>query len=86
MNQLDLRFTKDLRFGRRGLRANFDIYNALNGNYVRTVNANYASWLVPTGFSIRGSSRSARSSTSDIETGRQLIGGEMATQEVRCGS
>jgi hypothetical protein len=27
---------------------NFDIYNVLNGNYVRTVNANYAAWLTPT--------------------------------------
>jgi hypothetical protein len=30
-------------------RANFDIYNAMNGNPVRAVNAAYASWLVPTG-------------------------------------
>jgi hypothetical protein len=49
LNQLDLRFTKDHKFGPRTIRANFDIYNALNGNYVRTVNANYASLLVPTG-------------------------------------
>jgi hypothetical protein len=49
LNQLDLRFTKDLKFARRSFRANFDIYNALNGNDVRTINANYASWLVPTG-------------------------------------
>ena len=42
LNQLDLRFTKDFKFGPRSVRANFDIYNALNGNYVRTVNANYA--------------------------------------------
>jgi hypothetical protein len=50
LNQLDLRFTKMFRFGgTRAVRANFDIYNATNGNTVRTVNANYATWLVPTG-------------------------------------
>jgi hypothetical protein len=49
LNQLDLRFTKDFRFGPRMFRANFDIYNATNGNPVRAVNAAYASWLVPTG-------------------------------------
>jgi hypothetical protein len=50
LNQLDLRLSKNFRLGgARVLRANFDIYNALNGNYVRTVNSAYASWLVPTG-------------------------------------
>jgi len=49
LNQLDLRFTKDFRFGQRLFRANFDIYNATNGNPVRAVNAAFASWLVPTG-------------------------------------
>ena len=48
LNQLDLRFTKNLRFGRSRFRASLDVYNALNGNYIRTVNANYASWLTPT--------------------------------------
>ncbi len=49
LNQLDMRFSKDFRFGRARLfRANLDIYNILNGNPVRAVNANYASWLVPT--------------------------------------
>ena len=51
LNQLDLRFTKALKFGRERLRLNLDAYNALNGNAVRTVNNTYstASWLVPTG-------------------------------------
>jgi hypothetical protein len=49
LNQLDLRFTKNFRFGRERVRISLDIYNAFNGNYVRTVNANYASWLTPTG-------------------------------------
>ena len=49
LNQLDMRFSKDFRFGRARLfRANLDIYNILNSNPVRAVNANYASWLVPT--------------------------------------
>jgi hypothetical protein len=48
LNQLDLRFTKNIRFGRERVRVSLDIYNAFNGNYVRTVNANYASWLTPT--------------------------------------
>ena len=50
LNQLDLRLSKNFQFGAtRVVRVNFDIYNALNGAYVRTVNAAYASWLVPTG-------------------------------------
>ena len=49
LNQLDLRISKDVRFGgARVFRANLDIYNALNGNYVRGVNAAYAAWLTPT--------------------------------------
>jgi hypothetical protein len=49
LNQLDLRLSKNFQFGAtRVVRVNFDIYNALNGAYVRTVNAAYASWLVPT--------------------------------------
>ena len=49
--QLDLRLTKMLRFGRTlRLRANVDLYNALNGNYVLAVNNTYsaASWRQPT--------------------------------------
>jgi hypothetical protein len=49
LNQLDVRLTKDFRFGgTRLFRANLDIYNIMNGNPVRGVNANYASWLIPT--------------------------------------
>jgi Carboxypeptidase regulatory-like domain len=48
LNQLDLRFTKSLRLGPERLRVSLDVYNALNGNYIRTINANYASWLTPT--------------------------------------
>jgi hypothetical protein len=48
LNELDLRFGKTFRFGRKVLRGNLDIYNAFNGNAVRTINANYAAWLTPT--------------------------------------
>jgi hypothetical protein len=48
LNELDMRFTKEFKYGRNVLRANFDIYNVTNGNPVRGVNAAYASWLVPT--------------------------------------
>jgi hypothetical protein len=48
LNELDLRFAKTFRIGKKILRGNFDIYNALNGNAVRTINANYAAWLTPT--------------------------------------
>jgi hypothetical protein len=48
LNQLDLRFTKALRFGRGRVRVNLDAYNALNGNAIRSINVNYGSWLTPT--------------------------------------
>ena len=49
LNQLDVRLNKDFRFGgQRMFRANLDIYNVMNSNPVRTINAAYASWLVPT--------------------------------------
>src|SRR5262249_15714078 len=38
LNELDLRFAKLFRFGRERVGVNFDIYNAFNGNYVRSVN------------------------------------------------
>src|SRR6185295_6422850 len=48
LNELDLRLTKSIKFSGTRIGVNFDIYNVLNGNYVRTVNANYAAWLTPT--------------------------------------
>ena len=48
LNQLDLRFVKILRYNRMRTGINLDLYNAFNGNAVRTVNNNYASWLTPT--------------------------------------
>ena len=49
LNQLDVRLSKDFRFGaRRLIRANLDIYNVMNSSPVRSVNSAYASWLVPT--------------------------------------
>jgi len=48
LNQLDLRFVKILRYNRLRTGINLDLYNAFNGNAVRTVNTNYASWLTPT--------------------------------------
>jgi len=49
LNELDLRLSKDFRFGgQRLFRANLDIYNVMNSNPVRAVNTAYASWLVPT--------------------------------------
>jgi hypothetical protein len=48
LNELDLRFAKTFRIGRNTIRGNLDIYNALNGNAVRTINASYATWLTPT--------------------------------------
>jgi hypothetical protein len=48
LNELDLRLAKNLRFGNNRFTVNLDIYNLFNGNAIRTVNANYASWLTPT--------------------------------------
>jgi len=53
-NQLDLRFTKPLRFGGTRLGVNFELYNAFNTNAVLSENATYTSaaingWRVPTG-------------------------------------
>jgi hypothetical protein len=50
-NQLDLRFSKLLKFGQGKFRTalNLDVYNALNANPVLSVNGNYAAWQVPTG-------------------------------------
>jgi len=48
LNQLDVRFVKILRYNRMRTGINLDLYNLFNGNAVRTVNTNYASWLTPT--------------------------------------
>ena len=48
LNQLDLRFSKILTFGRTRAAFNFDLNNALNGNAVLSQNNNYAAWQRPT--------------------------------------
>jgi hypothetical protein len=50
-NQLDLRATRVLRFGRSRAALNVDVYNVLNAHPVTAMNMNYsgsgASWLQP---------------------------------------
>ena len=49
LNQLDIRFTKIVKVGRSRWQGMFDIYNAMNGNSVLTVNSAYGpTWLRPT--------------------------------------
>jgi len=48
LSQLDLRLTRRFRAGPTTLRGNFDIYNALNGASVLSMNAGYGTnWLAP---------------------------------------
>lgn len=51
MNQVDIRLAKNLKLGTSRWQAQFDLYNALNGNVVLSQNNNYGtngvSWLVP---------------------------------------
>ena len=47
LNQLDLRFSKILRYRKTRTSANLDLYNAFNANPVLTQNNNYATWQVP---------------------------------------
>jgi len=51
VNQVDLRATKVLRFGRSRAALNVDVYNALNASPVTALNMNYsgggATWLQP---------------------------------------
>jgi hypothetical protein len=53
INQLDLRFSKLLRFGPTRSSINFDLFNALNANPITIVNTNYSGtgtgWLQPQG-------------------------------------
>lgn len=49
-NQLDLRFSKILRFGGTRTSVNLDLANALNANDVLAVNGTYGlTWLAPRG-------------------------------------
>jgi hypothetical protein len=47
LNQLDLRVSKLLNWGRRRTSVNVDIYNALNSNAVQTESNVYATWRRP---------------------------------------
>jgi hypothetical protein len=47
INQLDLRISKILRFGRNRMTAGIDIYNALNSSSVLALNNAFASWQQP---------------------------------------
>jgi hypothetical protein len=48
LNQLDLRFSKIVRFSGSSTRFNVDLYNALNSNAVLTLNNNFGAWQQPT--------------------------------------
>jgi hypothetical protein len=47
LNQVDLRFGKQLRIGRARSVISLDLYNALNSDTVLTVNNNFAAWQRP---------------------------------------
>jgi hypothetical protein len=50
INQLDWRLSRQFRFSRYRVQAQFDVYNALNSSAVTGVNTRYgAQWLRPTG-------------------------------------
>jgi hypothetical protein len=48
LQQLDVRFSKTVRFGRSRASFSLDLYNALNASPVLSFNNNYAAWLRPT--------------------------------------
>ena len=48
LNQVDLRVSKVLTYGRTRASVNVDLYNALNANPVLSQNNNFAAWQVPT--------------------------------------
>jgi hypothetical protein len=47
INELDLRFTKLLKFNRIRASANFDLANIFNTDAILTQNNNFATWQVP---------------------------------------
>jgi len=47
LNQVDLRFSKMLRFRTKRTALNFDLYNALNASPVLTYSSAYATFLQP---------------------------------------
>ncbi len=48
LQQLDLRFSRTVRFGKARVRGNFDLYNILNGAAILSQNGGYgAAWLQP---------------------------------------
>jgi hypothetical protein len=48
MNQFDVRFSKLVRLGSTRATLNLDLYNALNGNAILSMNNNFAAWQRPT--------------------------------------
>ena len=48
LNQLDLRVSKTLPFGRARVGVNLDFYNSLNSSAVLTQNNNFSVWQTPT--------------------------------------
>ena len=46
-NQLDLRFSRAIKFGPRRVAGNLDIYNTLNASPVIQENGNFATWRTP---------------------------------------
>ena len=49
VTQLDLRFTKRLRFGRTRVEGNVDLYNLFNSSSILATNTRYGTaWLTPT--------------------------------------
>jgi hypothetical protein len=47
VNQVDVRFSKLLRYRQTRTAVTFDLFNLLNANPVLTQNNSYSSWLTP---------------------------------------
>jgi Carboxypeptidase regulatory-like domain len=47
LNQLDLRFSRPIRFGRTTTQLNLDVFNALNSNAILAENPSFAVWRQP---------------------------------------